>query len=56
MSGTRDQMAKSRIEGYGTLLPAKWKEIYEHVDDMEPDEILSNRMTGTVGDQVRLPL
>lgn len=53
MSAASSQKAKSRIEGYGTLLPAKWKEIYEHVDDTESEEIPTNRMPGSVGDQVR---
>lgn len=48
----RSQLAKSRIEGYGTLLPAKWKEIYEHVDDEELAESSTDRAAGTVGDQV----
>ena len=49
----RSQMAKSRIEGYGTLLPAKWKEIYEHVDGSELADASNDRAPGTVGDQVQ---
>ena len=38
MSAQRTAMAKTRLEGYGTLLPAKWKEIYEHVESESFDE------------------
>ena len=38
MSAQRTAMAKTRLEDYGTLLPAKWKEIYEHVESESFDE------------------
>ena len=53
MSAQRTAMAKSRLEGYGTLLPAKWKEIYEQVDGESFDERpQSARTAAGVPDQV----
>ncbi|KAL3133043.1 hypothetical protein ABBQ38_006949 [Trebouxia sp. C0009 RCD-2024] len=46
-------MAKTRLEGYGTLLPAKWKEIYEHVEgESFDDRPQSARAAAGVPDQV----
>ncbi|KAL0055275.1 hypothetical protein WJX82_009859 [Trebouxia sp. C0006] len=46
-------MAKSRLEGYGTLLPTKWKEIYEHVEgDDLADRPRSGKTTVGVPDQI----
>ena len=47
-------MSKTRLEGYGTLLPSKWKEIYEHVEgeDFEDRPQIGRTLTG-VPDQVR---
>lgn len=45
-------MVKTRLEGYGTLLPNKWKEIYEHVDGEDfADSPQSSRIG--VPDQVK---
>ena len=53
MSAQRTAMAKTRLEGYGTLLPAKWKEIYEHVESESFDERpQSARAAAGVPDQV----
>lgn len=53
MSAQRTAMAKTRLEGYGTLLPAKWKEIYEQVDGESFDERpQSARAAAGVPDQV----
>ena len=52
MSAQREIMSKSRLEGYGTLLPSKWKEIYEHVDSESfEDRPLSARTNAGVPDQ-----
>ncbi|DBA97235.1 TPA: hypothetical protein ACH3X1_014983 [Trebouxia sp. C0004] len=46
-------MAKSRLEGYGTLLPTKWKEIYEHVEGEDlADRPRSGKATAGVPDQI----
>ncbi|KAL0023049.1 hypothetical protein WJX79_004846 [Trebouxia sp. C0005] len=46
-------MAISRLEGYGTLLPTKWKEIYEHVEgDDLADSPRSGKATVGVPDQI----
>lgn len=48
-------MAKTRLEGYGTLLPAKWKEIYEQVEgESFDDRPQSARAAAGVPDQVAL--
>ncbi len=53
MAAQRSAMAKSRLEGYGTLLPTKWKEIYEHVEgDDLADRPRSGKATVGVPDQV----
>ena len=53
MSAQREAMAKTRLDGYGTLLPSKWKEIYEHVDSANTDDRpLSARNAAGVPDQV----
>lgn len=53
MSAQRSDMPKSRLEGYGTLLPSKWKEIYEHVEgESFDDRPQSGRAAAGVPDQV----
>lgn len=46
-------MTKTRLEGYGTLLPAKWRDIYEQVEGANSDEgPQSARAAAGVPDQV----
>lgn len=46
-------MAKTRLEGYGTLLPAKWRDISEQVEGASIDEgPQSARAAAGVPDQV----
>ncbi|DBA70472.1 TPA: hypothetical protein ACH3X2_011877 [Trebouxia sp. C0005] len=53
MAAQRSAMAISRLEGYGTLLPTKWKEIYEHVEgDDLADSPRSGKATVGVPDQI----
>ena len=53
MSAQRSALSKTRLEGYGTLLPSKWKEIYEHVEGEDfVDKPLSGRTPSGVPDQV----
>ena len=53
MSAQREAMGKTRLEGYGTLLPSRWKEIYEHVESESfEDRPLSARTNAGVPDQV----
>ena len=53
MSAQRTAMPKTRLEGYGTLLPAKWREIYEHVEgESSEDGPQSARAAAGMPDQV----
>ena len=53
MSAHRSDMPKSRLEGYGTLLPSKCKEIYEHIEvESFDDRPQSGKAAVGVPDQV----